>query len=339
MPSGPELTPRVAAVVPVRDGGEDLVRCLTALRLSLEGMDAEIVVVDDGSRDGSGERARSAGARVVPSGGEGLGPAAARNAGVAVVSAPVVLFVDADVEVHPDAPRRLLGAVGEGGGFQAAYGSYDDEPSARNLASLYMNLRHHHGHRTPSDDAGTFWSGLGAVRREAFLAVGGFDARRYPRPSVEDVDLGRRLRAAGGRIRRDPGALARHRKRWTFASVVHTDIVCRAWPWAGMMIEHPGELRELNAAPREQLRALLALSALGAPALAAAGLVPWAAAPLPAVAGLLASGSLLRVLARRAGWPGALLLGLFHQLHLAYAAGTFVARRLVPRRLSDRRSS
>ena len=44
----------------------------------------------------------------------------------------------------------------------------------------------------------TFWTGLGAVRRDAFLAVGGFDGARYPHPSIEDIELGRRLFAAGG---------------------------------------------------------------------------------------------------------------------------------------------
>ncbi len=320
----------LAVVVPVRDGAAHLGACLDALAPALEGLAAEVVVVDDGSRDGSAALARARGARVLPSGGEGLGPAAARNAGVAATAAPVVVFVDADVEVHPGALRRLRAAVADGG-FDAAYGSYDDAPSARNLASLYMNLRHHHGHRLATDDSGTFWSGLGAVRREAFLAAGGFDAARFPVPSVEDVDLGRRLRAAGGRIRRDPGALGKHRKRWTFSSVVRTDIVCRAWPWSRMMIEHPGALRELNAAPAEQLRALVALALLASLLLALAGWAPWWAPLGPLVAALLLGAPLLRVLARGAGWPRALVLMLFHQLHLVYAALTFVLRRLTLR--------
>ena len=292
-----------------------------------------VVVVDDGSSDDSAERARMAGARVLRSGGSGLGPAEARNVGVRAVEAPVVLFVDADVVVHREAPRRLLAALEEEG-FAAAYGSYDCAPPARNLASLYMNLRHHHGHRQPTDDAGTFWSGLGAVRRDDFLAVEGFDARRFPRPSVEDVDLGRRLRAAGGRIRRDPAALATHLKRWSLASVVHTDLVCLASPWAGMMVEHPGELRELNAAPSEQLRALLALGLLLACAASLLGLLPWAVAAGALLAALAANRSLLEVLARGAGWSRGLLLVVLHQVHLVYAGVTFVLRRLLGARLS-----
>ena len=51
--------------------------------------------------------------------------------------------------------------------------------------------------------------GLGAIRREAFDAVGGFDAQRFPRPSIEDVELGMRLHAAGRADRARPGR-ARH---------------------------------------------------------------------------------------------------------------------------------
>ena len=42
--------------------------------------------------------------------------------------------------------------------------------------------------------ARTVWAGLGAIRRKAFEAIKGFDADRYPRPSIEDIELGDRLR-------------------------------------------------------------------------------------------------------------------------------------------------
>ena len=53
-------------------------------------------------------------------------------------------------------------------------------------------------------DATTFWAGLGAIQRTAFLEAGGFDAEQYRAPSIEDVELGLRLAAAGARIRLDP---------------------------------------------------------------------------------------------------------------------------------------
>src|SRR5205807_8681242 len=61
----------------------------------------------------------------------------------------------------------------------------------------------------------TFWAGLGAVRRDAFEAVGGFDAERYLVPSVEDIDLGARLATTGHRIELDPAVQGTHLKAWS----------------------------------------------------------------------------------------------------------------------------
>ena len=75
----------------------------------------------------------------------------------------------------------------------------------------------------------TFWAGLGAVRRDVFAAVGGFDAARYPHPSIEDIELGGRL-AARGRILLDPAMQGTHLKEWTLRSMVTTDFVTARRP-------------------------------------------------------------------------------------------------------------
>ncbi len=248
-----EDTRALSVIVPVLDGSETLGRCLDALAAASGAELVEVIVVDDGSSDGSADLARSLGARVVSSGGHALGPAAARNVGAKVATAELLLFVDADVLVAEDALELVLGSF-EDGSLGAVFGSYDDTPSEVNDASLYMNLRHHHGHRVPSENSATFWTGLGAVRRDAFVAIGGFDQDGFPCPSVEDIDLGQRLRASGVRIRRDPNLLGTHLKRWSWRSVVHTDIFRRAKPWSEMMIAHPGEFTDLNVGRSEQCK-------------------------------------------------------------------------------------
>ena len=70
--------------------------------------------------------------------------------------------------------------------------------------SAFRNLLHHHVHQQAAGPATTFWAGLGAVRREAFLASAGFDAERYPVPSIEDIELGMRLAPTAARIGLDP---------------------------------------------------------------------------------------------------------------------------------------
>src|SRR5207244_833451 len=77
-------------------------------------------------------------------------------------------------------------------------------------------------------DASTFWAGCGAIRRSVFEEIGGFQAERFRRPSIEDIDLGYRLCGAGHRIRLDPGLQGTHLKRWTLGSIVRPDVACRA---------------------------------------------------------------------------------------------------------------
>lgn len=321
----------VSVIMPVFDGKEFLQQSLPVLMERVPSELLEVIVVDDGSTDGSKEFARECGARVMDSGGTKLGPARARNIGVEEARGDVVLFVDADVIAHADAISRVI-AIFADPQVTAVYGSYDTSPPARGYASQYMNLRHHFYHRGVLEDAGTFWSGLGAIRRDAYRNVGGFDVERFPRPSVEDIDLGQRLRAAGGRIRREPAIQGTHLKNWSLRGVIHTDITCRAIPWTKMMLSNPGAFTDLNVSSGERLKALIAgalfVSAVGA----IPGLIPcWVPLLLLAVAALASSG-LVALFAQRRGVVFALVGLLLHQLYYLYSATTFVACKVLFRK-------
>jgi hypothetical protein len=137
----------------------------------------------------------------------------------------VLLFVDADVVVAPGTVSHVAAAFAGDAGLAACFGSYDDRPRAPGLVSRYRNLLHHFVHQDGNAEAATFWAGLGAVRRTIFLDVGGFDAARFPRPSIEDIELGYRLRRAGHRILLDKGLQGTHLKRWGLVSMIRTDDV------------------------------------------------------------------------------------------------------------------
>src|SRR5688572_23841155 len=94
------ITPFISIVIPVYNGGNLLKRCLTALHQSAY-TDWELIVVDDGSTDGSDALARQFGARVVATSGR-LGPAAARNLGARLARGEYLYFIDADCETHPE---------------------------------------------------------------------------------------------------------------------------------------------------------------------------------------------------------------------------------------------
>lgn len=230
----------LSAVVPATDRPRTVSRCLAAIRGAAHPPD-EVIVVDRP---------------------ESWSPAQARNDGARRASGDIVVFVDADVEVHPDAFTRLRAAYRADPGLDAIFGAYDDEPAVQTTVSAFRNLLHHYVHRTSAGPAATFWSGLGSVRRARFLEVGGFDAARYPHPSIEDIELGDRLSTAGASIRLDPMIQGTHLKHWTLRSMVWTDFVRRGVPWVSLLVRRGRGSRALNLGWRHRASALTCVAGL-----------------------------------------------------------------------------
>ena len=282
----------LTVVVPATDEPATLPRCLAALARSDEPHALELVTV----------AARG-------------GPAAARNAGVARGGGEIVVFVDADVEVHTDALRRLRERLDGDPGLAAVFGSYDARPAAPQVVSRFRNLLHYHVHTTSAGEASTFWAGLGAIRRDAFDAAGGFDEQRFERPSIEDVELGMRLCDRGGRIVLDPAVRGTHLKRWTLRSMIRTDFASRGVPWVALALERRGAGTALNLSWRHRAAACAALLAVVAlalrrPRLSAAALI-----------GMIATDMSLYVLLGRRGGLRLALAGVpLHLLHHLTAA-------------------
>ncbi|HZB34750.1 MAG TPA: glycosyltransferase family A protein [Gaiellaceae bacterium] len=182
-----------------------------------------------------------------------LGPAAARNRGARQASGNVIVFVDADVEVHEDAFQRIRSAFDGDPGLAAIFGSYDDSPGADGIVSDFRNLLHHHVHHQGAGVATTFWAGLGAIRREVFLDLGGFDEERFPRPSVEDIELGMRLHERGHRALLDPAIQGKHLKTWTLLNMTKTDLLQRGVPWLRLILERRSQSTALNLGWRNRV--------------------------------------------------------------------------------------
>ena len=248
--------PQLSVVVPVYNGGSRLERCLEAL-LASDFRDYEIVVVDDGSADGSAAAASQARGVEVHALGARRGPAAARNRGSAHARGSIILFVDADIVVRIDTLARVAAHFRLSPSLAAVFGSYDDVPAAQNFVSQFKNLLHHFVHQQSLTQAETFWAGCGAVRREALEAVGGFDERKYNRPSIEDIELGRRLRRAGFRIILDRELQVTHLKRWTLSSMLRADIFDRALPWSRLILRDGGMINDLNLRVSDRVSAAL----------------------------------------------------------------------------------
>jgi glycosyltransferase involved in cell wall biosynthesis len=245
----------VSVIVPVYNGGKFLQKCLDALFTS-DYPAFEVVVVDDGSTDDSAEISREKGATVISTPRPQSGPAAARNLAAEKVRGEILLFVDADVVVKPDTIAKVAARFENQPEISALFGSYDDEPGEKNFLSQYRNLLHHFVHQNSNPEASTFWAGLGAIRREAFAAVSGFDCERFAVPSIEDIELGARLRAAGHRILLAKEVQAKHLKKWGAISILRTDIFCRALPWSKLIMTSQGLINDMNLKTADRLSAV-----------------------------------------------------------------------------------
>lgn len=256
--------PLLSVIVPAYQGEALLPVILGALRESdLPRERWELIVVDDASTDATSAVAARWADRVLTLAGSPRGPGFARNRGVEVSRGEWVVFIDADVRVHPDTLRRLAEAVARDAGTDAMFGAYDDAPPAPGFLSRYRNLLHRYTHMDSAGETDTFWAGCGAVRRSAFLAVGGFNEARYPRPQIEDIELGYRLRDRGSRIMIRPEIQGAHLKRWRFVASVRTDLLDRGIPWVRLLLERDRlhQPANLNLKRGEPLKA--AMVALG----------------------------------------------------------------------------
>ena len=120
------FAPTLSIIVPVHNGAGTLRACLTAL-LDAPGPAREIIVVDDGSRDDSANVAASLGVRTLQHA-DNLGCAAARNSGARHAAGPILVFVDADVVIHPDALQRISEFMVDNPDYSAVSGPMTRSP-------------------------------------------------------------------------------------------------------------------------------------------------------------------------------------------------------------------
>ncbi|MDB9514731.1 glycosyltransferase family 2 protein [Kamptonema animale CS-326] len=317
-----ELT--VSVIIPVHNGGAYFRTCLSKLAEALPRA-TEIIVVADGDTDGSWRLAREYGAKVIriPESG---GPAQARNLGALAAQGDILFFVDADVAVCPEAIGYVINIFQANPYLAGLIGSYDDAPGSPNFLSQYRNLLHHYVHQTGCEEASTFWGACGAIRREIFLAVGGFN-EIYRRPSIEDIELGYRLKAGGYRIRLCKTLQVKHLKRWEAVSLLKADFFYRALPWTELILRDRRLNNDLNLQVSSRISAMLAYGLVGCLALAWLWVGFLAVAIVFALLLFWLNAPLYRFFARKQGIWFALKTIPWHWLYylysgLAFAIGT-----------------
>ena len=258
--------PGVSVIIHVYNCPSHIRSCLEHIRRSTV-QPLEVIVVDDGSTDDTADVARELGATVLSSGGR-LGPARARNTGARAAIGDVLFFIDGDVCVHPDTIQRVAAHFEEDASLDAVIGSYDDAPKVKDFLSQYRNLMHCFVHQTAEQEASTFWSGCGAIRKSVFVEHSGFD-ESYERPAIEDIELGYRLRRNHHKMILDPALQVKHLKAWSFFGLVKTDILDRGVPWTELILRDKFLPNDLNIQLSQRVSVALAFLVVGLTAIGA----------------------------------------------------------------------
>lgn len=290
---GAVALPSITVVVPAFQAEALIGACIDALAEQV-GLDEpfELVVVDDGSRDGTALAAQLglarhpgaawSDARVLHT--DHRGVAAARNAGAAAARGEILAFTDADCRPEPDWLRRLTAPLADPA-VGAAMGRFKSDQRALVARLTQAEYAAKEQALLAHGRIAFFDTATGAVRRSVFEAVGGFDPALL---AVEDTELAFRLAAAGHRIVMVPDAYVRHRHAETWWHYLRRKARIGRWG-ARVYPAFPARVSDdTRTSWAMRLQLVLAPAIVLLAVLAGAGRVPWW---LPAGLGVLLTAS------------------------------------------------
>ena len=247
---------RVSVIIPVYNGAAALPASLCALQRQTCPPD-EVIVVDDGSTDGSADVARGFGVCVISQ--RNAGPAAARNRGATVAQGDILLFTDADCVPAPDWVERMVIAFTDPAvaGAKGTYRTCQRELVARFVQAEYEDRYARMRLLQTIDFVDTYSAGY---RRDVFLSSGGFDTS-FPTASVEDQEFSFRLAEAGHRLVFVPDAQVFHTHDRTLGEYARRKFWIGYWK-VRVVREHPDKLVRDSHTP-QVLKVQILLLAFG----------------------------------------------------------------------------
>ena len=213
----------ISVVIPVRDGGGDLERCLAGIAAQRIEEEVEVVVVDSGSSDGSVDVARAAGAVVTEIGPAEFGHGRTRNLGVQIALGELIVFTTQDAVANDDDWLANLSAAARSGPEVAgAYGRQLPHHDARPPERFFLDFMYgpeRRVQRLRGEEEATFETTLFS---NVNAGIPRWALERFPfRDDLtmsEDQEWSRRALRAGFSLVYEPRAAVRHSHAYTIRS-------------------------------------------------------------------------------------------------------------------------
>jgi glycosyltransferase involved in cell wall biosynthesis len=213
--------PQIRIIIPVHGPEAHIHECLKAVLHSQTETSFEIFIVDDGFSGPIDQLKIDSNMYIIHSDGRG-DAAKARNKGAENFGGKILVFIDSDVIVEPEAIKKLIFPI-QKGRAEATVGCYSDNSQNVNFWQMYKQIyiKKMYSRKNVSVK-NEFWSALSAIGKETFVRSGGF-------PSLlggalgEDTALGMKLTTMGACILSVPDACGTHRKKYSFTTLVAND--------------------------------------------------------------------------------------------------------------------
>ena len=211
---------KISVIIPIHNASLTIKHCLDSIA-NQNYPNFDIIAVNDGSTDDTLEKLSHYTLKVF-SNQKSKGAAFSRNRGAMNTDAEVVLFVDSDVVIPPNALSRISETFDATSDICGIGAVFSDKTAHLNFVSDYKNLELSYRSNLRPPYAQYLGSHFLAVKRKLFLENGGFPTE-FPGSSVEDIALGYRLTKGKKTMFIDRGVAVDHLKRYSLLTMLKTD--------------------------------------------------------------------------------------------------------------------
>lgn len=214
--------PKTSVIVPVYNAGSTIEKCLDSIMIQ-DYPDLEVVVVDDASSDDTLIKVSKYPARLITNS-MNRGVSHSRNLGAENAASEILLFVDSDIVVPPNAVSQVIKSIMGKRDILAVGGVYSEKTRELNFISDFKNLDLAYRTCLCPDRVKYLGGYFLAVRKSTFLEAGGFSTDFFG-SSVEDIEFGYRVTNGRNSMFIDRNIAVDHLKRYTLLTMLKTDFI------------------------------------------------------------------------------------------------------------------